>query len=114
MWYIFPQIQGLGRSSSARYYAIRDLDEAMAFISHPYLGGNLREISEALLQLDSNDPVAVMGWPDDLKLRSCMTLFATACEDNEVFLKVLEKYYGGKPDGETLKILRSQAESGDL
>ena len=114
MWYIFPQIQGLGRSSSARYYAIRDLDEAMAFISHPYLGGNLREISEALLQLDSNDPVAVMGWPDDLKLRSCMTLFANACEDNEVFLKVLEKYYGGKPDGETLKILRSQAESGDL
>ena len=55
-----------------------------------------------------------MGWPDDLKLRSCMTLFANACEDNEVFLKVLEKYYGGKPDGETLKILRSQAESGDL
>ena len=114
MWYIFPQIQGLGRSSSASYYAIRDLNEAMAFISHPYLGGNLREISEALLQLDSNDPVAVMGWPDDLKLRSCMTLFANACEDNEVFLKVLEKYYGGKPDGETLKILRSQAESGDL
>lgn len=58
--------------------------------------------------------VAVMGWPDDLKLRSCMTLFANACEDNGVFLKVLEKYYGGKPDGETLKILRSQAESGDL
>lgn len=67
MWYIFPQLQGLGRSSTARYYAIRDIDEARAFIEHPYLGANLREISEALLQLDCSDPVAVMGWPDDLK-----------------------------------------------
>lgn len=109
MWYIFPQLQGLGRSSTARYYAIRDIDEARAFIEHPYLGANLREISEALLQLDCSDPVAVMGWPDDLKLRSSMTLFSKASEDNAVFLTVLDKYYGGQPDSETLNILARQA-----
>lgn len=112
MWYIFPQLQGLGRSSTARYYAIRDIDEARAFLADPYLGGNLREISGALLELESSDPVAVMGWPDDLKLRSSMTLFAQASEDNAVFLAVLVKYYGGKPDGETLRILAEQAARG--
>ena len=109
MWYIFPQIQGLGRSSSARYYAIRDLDEAMAFISHPYLGGNLREISEALLQLDSNDPVAVMGWPDDLKLKSSMTLFSLVSRE-PVFRQVLEKYFRGEEDVYTVQAISRQAD----
>lgn len=109
----FPTDTGSGQEQLGPLLCNQGHRRARAFISHPYLGGNLREISEALLQLDSNDPVAVMGWPDDLKLRSCMTLFANACEDNEVFLKVLDKYYGGLQDSETLNILRSQAEGAE-
>ena len=75
MWYIFPQLQGLGMSSTAQYYGIHGIEEAKRFIAHPGLGRNLREISNAL---DTNDPAAVMGWPDNLKLCSCMTLFEAA------------------------------------
>ena len=78
MWYIFPQLQGLGMSSTAQYYGVRGIEEAKRFIAHPVLGRNLREISGALLALDTNDPAAVMGWPDNLKLCSCMTLFEAA------------------------------------
>ena len=78
MWYIFPQLQGLGMSSTAQYYGNHGIDEAKRFIAHPALGRNLREISNALLALDTNDPAAVMGWPDNLKLCSCMTLFEAA------------------------------------
>ena len=78
MWYIFPQLQGLGMSSTAQYYGIHGIEEAKRFIAHPGLGRNLREISNALLALDTNDPAAVMGWPDNLKLCSCMTLFEAA------------------------------------
>ena len=81
MWYIFPQLQGLGFSSTAQYYGIRDLEEAKAYIAHPVLGPRLKEISEALLGLDTRDPSAVMGYPDDLKLRSCMTLFELAAPE---------------------------------
>ena len=76
-------------------------------MEHPYLGKNLREISEALLKLDTNDPNAVMGSPDDLKLRSSMTLFAEANPGEEIFQKVLDKFYGGAKDGRTLTILRN-------
>ena len=106
MWYIFPQLQGLGFSSTAQYYGIRDLEEAKAYIAHPVLGPRLKEISEALLGLDTCDPSAVMGYPDDLKLRSCMTLFELAAPEQPVFGHVLEKYYAGRRDSRTLELLK--------
>ena len=106
IWWIFPQIAGLGFSGISQAYAIKSLDEAKAFLEHPYLGKNLREISEALLKLDTNDPYAVMGSPDDLKLRSSMTLFAEADPSEEIFQKVLDKFYEGVKDGKTLTILK--------
>ena len=108
MWYIFPQIQGLGMSSTSQYYAIEDLDEARDYLRDPLLGSRLVEISRALLALPTNDAYAVFGSPDDMKLRSCMTLFACAAEDEPVFRQVLDKYYGGRMDGHTLKILDRQ------
>ena len=105
MWYIFPQIQGLGSSGTARYYAIEDYEEAKEYMENPVTGGHLREISEVLLKLESDDATQVMGWPDDLKLRSSMTLFALATKENEVFLKVLDKFYDNKPDAQTIDIL---------
>ncbi|MFR7759380.1 MAG: DUF1810 domain-containing protein [Christensenellales bacterium] len=104
MWYIFPQIAGLGFSSTARFYAISSMQEAKDYYAHPVLGKRLVEISEALLALDTNDAAAVMGYPDDLKLRSSMTLFLAASGD-AVFQKVLDKFYSGKPDSKTLSIL---------
>ena len=105
IWYIFPQIAGLGRSGTATYYAIKDMGEAREYLAHPVLRQRLLEISEALLDLDGGDPLAVMGSPDDLKLRSSMTLFALAEPECEVFQKVLDKYYGGKMDKRTVSIL---------
>ena len=105
MWYIFPQIEGLGSSGTAMYYAIKDFDEAKEYMENPVTGGRLREISEALLELESDDATQIMGWPDDLKLRSSMTLFALATKDNAVFLKVLDKYFDSKPDAQTVDIL---------
>lgn len=104
MWYIFPQIAGLGRSSIAQFYSIQDIDEAKDYLNDPVLGKRLIEISEALLQLDSDNAGAIFGWPDVLKLRSSMTLFA-AVGKNDIFEKVLDKYYNGKKDGKTLQIL---------
>ena len=105
MWYIFPQIQGLGSSGTAMYYAIEDYDEAREYMENPVTGEHLREISKALLELESDDATQVMGWPDDMKLRSSMTLFALATKKNEVFLKVLDKYFDSKPDEQTVDIL---------
>ena len=105
MWYIFPQLRGLGFSSTAQFYGIRDLDEARDYMAHPVLGPRLVEISEALLTLPGSDPGAVMGYPDDLKLCSCMTLFELAAPGQPVFGKVLEKYYAGRRDRRTLELL---------
>lgn len=107
MWYVFPQIQGLGYSSTAQYYAIRDLGEAKAYLQHPILRERLLEISNALLALDSHNASEVFGWPDDMKLRSSMTLFAEAEPDCDVFQKVLDQYFQGKKDSNTLSILAS-------
>ena len=104
MWYIFPQIQGLGFSSTAQYYAIRDLNEAKDYLAHPVLGARLKEISEALLELDGLSAHEIFGYPDDLKLRSCMTLFRMADLNCEVFEQVLEKYYDGEPDRRTVEL----------
>ena len=105
MWYIFPQIAGLGQSSTARYYSIRDLEEAREYYAHPVLGQRLREISGALLDLRGSDPVAVFGGIDSMKLKSSMTLFAVAAPDDPLFRQVLDKYYGGEQDALTLRIL---------
>lgn len=110
IWYIFPQLRGLGRSYMSDYYGIRDLEEAKAFLQDPYLGKNLKEISEALLELDSDNATQVMGIPDDMKLKSSMTLFACADPETDVFGKVLEKFYNGHRDQKTLEMLAKENE----
>lgn len=105
MWYIFPQLSGLGMSATSLYYGIRELDEAKAYLKDPVLGERLREISEALLELETNDPRAVFWPPDDMKLRSCMTLFSVAAPECDLFKKVLDKFFDGKPDPLTLDML---------
>jgi len=105
MWYIFPQVQGLGFSSTAQYYGIKDLEEAKDYMEHPLLSARLVEISQALLTLPGNNATAVMGYPDDLKLCSCMTLFEQAKPEEPVFGAVLDKFYGGERDARTLAIL---------
>ncbi|AMR29180.1 calpastatin [Hymenobacter psoromatis] len=105
MWYIFPQIQGLGFSSTSQHYAIRDAAEAAAYLAHPVLGPRLREISGELLKLASRDASRVFGSPDDLKLRSSMTLFAQVPGADPVFRAVLDAYFGGGPDTKTLELL---------
>ncbi len=105
MWYIFPQISGLGMSATSLYYGIRDMGEAKAYIADEVLGGRLLEISEALLDIETDNAREVFWFPDDLKLRSCMTLFAAAAPEHEVFKKVLDKFFGGEADDKTLDIL---------
>ena len=106
MWYIFPQLQGLGYSETSRYYAISGLGEAAAFLRDPYLGGNLLEISAALLSLETNDAYGVFGPPDDRKLQSSMTLFSLVSEEGSVFHQVLDKFFDGKKDQRTIDLLR--------
>lgn len=105
IWYIFPQVRGLGYSSTAKYYAIADLEEAKEYMAEPVLRARLLEVSEALLELPSSNASVVMGYPDDLKLRSSMTLFSVAAPEEKVFQQVLDKFFDGKPDGKTLEIL---------
>ena len=102
MWFVFPQIEGLGRSPTARAYAIFSLEEARAYLAHPVLGPRLRECADALLGLPSGEPVAVMGPVDAVKLRSSMTLVARADPAEERFPSLLRKFYGGEEDEATL------------
>ena len=101
MWFVFPQIAGLGRSGMAQRFAIADLHEARAYLAHPLLGRRLVECARALTALDTDDPVAVMGSTDAQKLRSSMTLFAHADPDQPVFREVLDSYFGGGEDEAT-------------
>ena len=117
MWYIFPQIKGLGMSYMANFYGIDDIEEAIEYLNHELLRNRLVEISNALLELkEDTDIHYVMGFPDDLKLKSSMTLFKKAEElsdikcDN-VFSKVLERYFDNQEDNKTLLILKKQKES---
>ncbi len=110
MWYIFPQLKGLGRSYTSDFYGIENLDEAKAFLQDPYLGKNLQEIAAALLELDNDNATQIMGRPDDMKLKSSMTLFACADPENDLFEKVLEKFYNGHKDRRTLKMLSKDME----
>ncbi|HRH11255.1 MAG TPA: DUF1810 domain-containing protein [Bacteroidia bacterium] len=105
MWYIFPQLEELGISSRAKYYGIKNKEEAMNYLKNEVLGRRLKEISSALLRLNSNDATQVMGEPDDLKLRSCMTLFSVLPDTDPVFQKVLNKFFEGQGDPKTLKFL---------
>lgn len=101
MWFVFPQIAGLGRSEMAKRYAISSLAEAQAYVRHPVLGPRLRDCAQALMDLQTSDPELVMGGIDAMKLRSSMTLFVHAAPDEPVFGRVLEKYFGGRTDPAT-------------
>ena len=105
MWFIFPQINGLGHSSTAKLYAIKSSDEACKYLSHPVLGRRLIECAEALLSVMGRSAHDIFGSPDDLKLKSCMTLFDAVADQDSVFGRVLDKYYQGQRDKKTLEIL---------
>lgn len=107
IWYIFPQLKHLGRSSTAKFYGIESREEAKQYLAHPILGTRLKEISEALLMLDTSDPYSVMGSIDALKLCSSMTLFAEIEGYDSVFGKVIDKFYHGKKDIHTIEILQN-------
>ena len=108
MWFIFPQLAGLGHSATARLFAISSTEEAGAFLAHPLLGPRLRECTQLVNSIDGRSARQIFGDPDDLKFRSSMTLFASAAADNEVFLEALRKYFAGEPDARTLDLLRTQ------
>ena len=106
MWFIFPQIKGLGISQIAEYYGIKDLEEAKAYLADNVLRKRLLEITEAFLNLEKDDPAVILGFPDNLKLKSSMTLFALAEPGCSVFRAVLDKFYEGKIDTATLEMIR--------
>lgn len=110
MWYIFPQIAGLGHSEMSRFYAIRDISEAGRYLAHPVLGERLISISRQLTHLNNKTAHQIFGSPDDLKLKSSMTLFASVKNADPVFQQVLDQYFGGEKDAKTLAIIR-QAQS---
>jgi len=105
MWFVFPQLAGLGSSAMARRYAISSLGEAQAYLAHPVLGLRLRECSELVLQAGQRDIHRIFGSPDDLKFRSCMTLFQRAAPREPVFGACLDRFFGGEPDPATLALL---------
>ncbi|WP_420151564.1 DUF1810 domain-containing protein [Spirosoma sp.] len=107
MWYIFPQISGLGFSEMAKFYAIANLQEASAYLAHPVLGSRLIEITTALLNIHGKTANQIMGSPDDLKLRSSMTLFSLVNNADPVFQAVLAKFFDNSPDPKTVDILKS-------
>jgi uncharacterized protein (DUF1810 family) len=103
MWFVFPQIEGLGDSAMAQRFAISSLTEAQAYLRHPVLGERLREATRLVNLIEGRSIKAIFGYPDDLKFRSSMTLFARATEDNGVFLEALRKYFDSEPDPQTLQ-----------
>jgi uncharacterized protein (DUF1810 family) len=109
MWYVFPQIKGLGFSETSMFYAIKDIEEAEAFLQHPILGHRLIEISKELLKLESNNAHQILGSPDDIKLHSSMTLFSSVPGASPVFEDVLRKFFNGEKDNKTLQILGDKA-----
>jgi uncharacterized protein (DUF1810 family) len=102
MWFIFPQVAGLGSSPTSVYYSIGDRAEASAYLTHPVLGPRLVECADALLAHPASDASAIFGYPDDLKLRSSMTLFSEVSPPGSVFQRVIDRYYGGESDQATL------------
>ena len=109
MWFIFPQLQGLGSSPMARRYALSGLAAARAYLGHPTLGARLRECTRQLLAVEGRTAHEIFGSPDELKLRSCLTLFASAAPGDRLFGEALARYYGGEGDPLTLRLLTSSA-----
>ncbi len=105
MWYVFPQYDGLGFSPTSRLYAVKSLAEARAYLSHPVLGPRLVECAEAALGVEGRSASEIFGSPDDMKLRSCATLFARVSPAGSVFQRLLDKYFQGQPDDRTLRLL---------
>jgi len=107
MWYIFPQLKGLGFSDTSLFYGIRDLNEAREYLKHPVLGSRLKQISSELLLIEENNAHRIFGSPDDLKLKSCMTLFSFVdTSEEKIFEKVLKKYFNGESDSKTVRLLK--------
>ena len=105
MWYVFPQISGLGHSDIAKHYAIKNVEEAREYLKHPVLGNRLLECTKGVLAIEGRTASEIFGSPDDLKLRSSMTLFAVISGTGSVFHRVLDKYYWGEHDDRTLQLL---------
>jgi uncharacterized protein (DUF1810 family) len=109
MWFVFPQVAGLGSSPTARAYALSGLDEARAYLEHPVLGPRLQECAELVADVQGRTAAEIFGYPDDLKLRSSMTLFARAAAETSgtsVFAEVLDRYFDGEPDPRTVDLLQ--------
>lgn len=106
MWFIFPQLDGLGQSVMARRYAIRSRQEAIDYLTHPVLGARLLECTGLMLAVKSKSAFEILGTPDDLKFRSCMTLFAEVAGAESVFIKALDRFHDGKRDARTLELLK--------
>ncbi|MCW3097250.1 MAG: hypothetical protein JWL77_2868 [Chthonomonadaceae bacterium] len=114
IWYIFPQIDGLAFSSTSKHYAIKSLAEAKAYLAHPVLGPRLIECAEAAVRIEGRSATEIFGSPDDLKLKSSATLFASVSPADSVFDRLLQKYYRNERDGKTLRMLGIAPESGKL
>jgi uncharacterized protein (DUF1810 family) len=112
MWYIFPQIDGLAFSSTSKHYSIKSIDEAKAYLVHPILGPRLQQCVEAALRCHGRSATAIFGTPDDLKLRSCATLFAAVSPPDSAFERLLQKFFDGEPDRKTLGLLGLDAGAG--
>lgn len=107
IWFVFPQLRGLGRSGTAQHYGVSSLDEARAYLAHPVLGPRLRECTGLVAAIDGRSVDEIFGWPDNLKVRSSMTLFAHAADDDSDFRGVLDKFYGGDEDPATVELLNA-------
>lgn len=105
MWYVFPQLDGLGFSPITMRFSIKSEDEARAYLKHPTLGPRLLECAEAILSIEGKSAREILGSPDDLKLKSCATLFAHVSPPGSVFERILEKFYSGERDAATLRLL---------
>jgi uncharacterized protein (DUF1810 family) len=105
MWFIFPQIDGLGFSSTSKYYAIKSMEEARQYLNHPVLGRRLMQCAETVLAVEGRSASEIFGYPDDMKLKSCMTLFASVSDTTSVFDGALDKYFHGERDVRTLQLL---------
>jgi len=109
MWYIFPQLEGLGASATSRRYAINSVEEAEAYLAHPVLGPRMLKISETLLMVEGRSAHEIFGSPDDMKLRSSATLFASVSREGSVFDRLLDRFYEGERDERTLRLLLERA-----
>ncbi len=105
MWFIFPQLKGLGNSPIARHYALESANEALAYWQHPVLGARLKECTQLVLAQRNTSALDIFGTPDDLKFKSCMTLFTKIAPEEPLFQQALDKFFSGKPDEATLKLL---------